>query len=206
MSDGGKSGIIPAFTLARLRDRSMGQADEVQALVDLVKGMTQVTEVTNHIFMAMLKKEKPRNPTLNKAMIDEAFTIIATGLEKFVDAKVGRISKLIHYLQLLHQDVNNEKKNLETFETKWDPIKRELNLVRIEFANKSFSEVQKDDPMKEIDHLKNNIMGKALPILEQLTDLENSMQKRHISAIALLTTVNSSLDTNELYKLLTDDP
>lgn len=183
----------------------MGQTDEVQALIDILKGSGQIMELVNGTLMSLIKKKPDRLPQYKKQVIEEAFLTISSGLEKFVDTKTSRISKLINYLQILDQQVEDEKTQLMNFESEWDPVKREISTLRIKLMNQpSFTSTEFAE--KEIDHIKNNILPKALPVLEKLTELENKMQKRHIGAIALLTKMNSKVDTNELYKLLTSEP
>ncbi|MEM3013848.1 MAG: hypothetical protein QXI71_04375 [Candidatus Bathyarchaeia archaeon] len=183
----------------------MGQAGEIQGLLDMMKGMEKVANLMNEILLAKLSGKPQKSVGYRKLVIDESFSLIINGLEKFVTGKTERISKLINYLGILHQDIKNEKDQLRRFEQEWEPISRELDIIRVELLNKP-APSNIDEAMKQIGDLKNNFLPKALPIAQNLADLENRMQKRHIQALALLTTLNTSLDTNQLYRLLTDDP
>ena len=196
--------MIPAIELSRLRDRSMGQADEVQALFDIMKGAGEIMELVNGTLWAMLKNKHDKSPDYKRQIINDASITLFSGMEKFVDAKTNRISKLINYLQLLAQEVDEEKTQLASFDKDWDPIRREINIARIQITNPNFLPTVEEGE-KTMNHIKNDILAKGIPILNKLIDLENRMQKRHISAIALLTKMNTSVDTNELYKLLTRD-
>src|SRR5574341_691607 len=195
--------LISAIILSRLRDRSMGQVDEVQGLLDMMKGMEQIAGVMNETFMAIIKKKPSKSADHQKMIVVEGFSILISGLEKFVDGKTARITKLINYLELLHQDVKDERNQLSIFEKEWEPINRELNVFRVNFMNKPVGSSHPEDAIKDMDYISKDFMPRALPTAEKLTELENKMQKRHLSAIALLTTVNTSVNTNELYKLLT---
>lgn len=184
----------------------MGQADEIQALLDMMKGMQQIAGVLNETLLAVIKKKPIKSPEHQKSVLEESFTILASALEKFIVAKTGRIEKLINYLTILHQDVEDERNQLKNFLESWESISRELDILRVNFMNKPAISTHPDDGMKDLDYIKNDFIPKALLIAEKLTDLENKMQKRHLNAIALLTTLNTSVNTNELYKLLTDEP
>ena len=204
MTTGDQSPMIPAIELSRLRDRSMGQADEVQALFDIMKGAGELMELVNGTLWAMIKGKHDKSADYKRQIINDASITLFSGMEKFVDAKSNRVSKLINYLQMLAQDVNDEKSQLASFDKDWDPIRRDINLARIQIANPNFLPTVEEGE-KTMNHIKNDILAKGVPILNKLIELENKMQKRHLSAIALLTKMNSSVDTNELYKLLTRD-
>lgn len=197
--------MIASIYLSRLRDRSMGQADEIQGLLDMMKGMEKVAGVVNDTLMVFLKQKPTQSQQSKKILVDEAFILLLSGLEKFVVGKTKRISQLINYLDILHQDVSDEKTQLEIFEKEWEPIYRELDIIRVDLMNNPVP-TNSDDAMKKIDFVKNNLLSKALPIADKLITLENKMQKRHIQALALLTTMNTAVNTNELYRLLTEEP
>ncbi|MEM3112352.1 MAG: hypothetical protein QXY90_04860, partial [Candidatus Anstonellales archaeon] len=108
--------IIAAIILSRLRDRSMGQAGEIQGLLDMMKGMEKVANLMNEILLAKLSGKPQKSVGYRKLVIDESFSLIINGLEKFVTGKTERISKLINYLGILHQDIKNEKDQLKRFE------------------------------------------------------------------------------------------
>lgn len=183
----------------------MGQAGEIQGLLDMMKGMEKAANFMNESLMAKLSGKPIKSIGYRKLVIDESFSLILAGLEKFITGKTERISKLINYLDILHQDISDEKDQLRKFEQEWEPISRELDIIRVEFLNKP-APITLDEGMNQMEDLKNNFLPKALPIAQKLTDLENRMQTRHIQALALLTTMNTNVDTNELYRLLTGEP
>src|SRR5690348_5435054 len=129
MTTGDQSPMIPAIELSRLRDRSMGQADEVQALFDIMKGAGELMELVNGTLWAMIKNKHDKSPEYKRQIINDSSITLFSGVEKFVDAKSNRVSKLINYLQMLAQDVAEEKAQLASFDKEWDPIRREINIA-----------------------------------------------------------------------------
>ena len=196
-----KPPLIIAIRLARMRDGNMGQAEEIKALMDILRGSENILNITNDTVWSLITKKKGMSQNHKRLLFEESFKILIEALERFVDAKTKRIEKFIKYFQILKQPVSDELEELKKFEKKWDDVKRELSKFDLDqFINRTG-----DDSFNQTNQFKNNIQT-SLPILEKLTELENQMQKRVISMIAFIATTNKPVNSNDLYRLLTDEP
>ena len=79
------------------------------------------------------------------------------------------------------------------FYSLWKYIEYYLNLSR-------------DDSYNEVNLFKNDVIQTSLPLAHELNELETKMQKKVIGMIAFLAKKTKPVNTNELYKLLTDEP
>ena len=191
--------LITAIRLARMRDGNMGQAEEIQSLIDILKGSENIMKIINDTVWSLIQKKKGMSLGQKQLLFEESFKILTDGIEKFVDAKTKRISNFINYFQLMKQDVTEEYNKLQNFEKEWDTIKQELS----NFNMDSIINTHKENSINQTNYFKNNVLQTALPILEKLTQLENQMQKRVLNMIAFIAQANTTVDTNQLYKLLT---
>jgi len=199
---GSEPPLITAIRLARMRDGNMGQAEEIQALMDILRGSENILNITNDTVWSLITKKKGMSQNHKKILFQESFKILTEALERFVDAKTQRIEKFIKYFQILQQPVSDELEEIKNFEKEWDNVKRELSKFDLDyFINRSG-----EDSFNQTNQFKNNVIQTSLPILEKLTQLENQMQKRVLRMIAFIAQENTSVDTNELYKLLTSEP
>lgn len=194
--------LITAIRLARMRDGNMGQAEEIQALIDILKGSENILNMVNDTVWALVTKKKGMSQNTKRLLFEESFTILTDALERFVDAKTKRIEKFIKYFQIMKQDVSEESIKLKGFEKDWERIQRELS----DFKLDSYLNMSKNDSFDKTNQFKNNVLQTSLPILERLVELENQMQKRVLGMIAFIAQAHKSVDTNELYKLLTSEP
>lgn len=193
--------MITAIRLARMRDGNMGQSDEIQSLLDLLKGSEKVMKIVNDVVWSMMQKKKGMSSGYRKQLFDEAFVTLVDATEKFVDAKTKRIEKFLNYFMLMNQDVSEETQRLREFEKEWETILRDFSDFRAKF---SFDKT--DDAIEQTNYLKNNVLQTSIPILEKLTQMENTMQKRTLGLIAFIAKETQPVNPNELYKLLTAEP
>lgn len=201
-SEGTEPPLITAIRLARMRDGNMGQAEEIKALMDILRGTENILNITNDTVWSFITKKKGMSQNHKRILFEESFKILTEALERFVDAKTKRIEKFIKYFQILQQPVSDELEELKNFEKEWDNVKRELSKFDLDyFINRSG-----EDSFNQTNQFKNNVVQTSLPILEKLTQLENQMQKRVIGMIAFIATANKPVNSNELYKLLTEEP
>jgi hypothetical protein len=204
---GNPSPFITAIRLARMRDGNMGQAEEIESLIDLLKASEKVLTIVNDTVWALVNKRKGMSTNYKSQLFSEAYVMLTDALERFVDAKTKRIKKFIDYFQLLAQDVIDESKELKDFEKDWDIIKRELSEFKTGFLGLSTTSANyKEEATNQAEYLRKNVVQTSLPILERLTNLENKMQRRVISMIAFIAQANTGIDSNELYRLLTGEP
>jgi len=196
------SSLDIAIRLARMRDGNTGQAEEIQSLMDILRGSENLLNITNDTVWALITKKKRMSQTEKRILFEESFKILTESLERFVDAKTKRIEKFIKYFQILNESVSEEIEKLKNFEKEWDEIKRELSKFDLDY----FLNMSGDDSFNKSNQFRNNIVQTSLPILQRLTELENQMQKRVISMIAFMAKENKPIDTNDLYKLLTAEP
>lgn len=196
------SSLDIAIRLARMRDGNTGQAEEIQALMDILQGSENLLNITNDTVWALITKKKIMSQTEKRILFEESFKILTESLERFVDAKTKRIEKFIKYFQILNESVSEEVEKLKNFEKEWDEVKRELSKFDLDY----FLNMSGEDSFNKTNQYRNNIVQTSLPILQILTKLENQMQKKVISMIAFMAKENKPIDTNELYKLLTAEP
>lgn len=194
--------LITAIRLARMRDGNMGQDEEIKALMDILKGSENLLNITNDTVWSLITKKKGMSQDHKRFLFEESFKVLTEALERFVDAKTKRIEKFIKYFQILKEPVSDELEELKEFEKDWDDVKRELSKFDLDyFLNKSG-----EDSFNQTNQFKNNVLQTSLPILQKLTELENQMQKRVLNMIAFIAKENTSVSSNDLYKLLTADP
>ena len=196
------SSLDIAIRLARMRDGNTGQAEEIQSLMDILRGSENLLNITNDTVWALITKKKRMSQTEKRILFEESFKILTESLERFVDAKTKRIEKFIKYFQILNESVSEEVEKLKNFEKEWDEVKRELSKFDLDY----FLNMSGEDSFNKTNQYRNNIVQTSLPILQRLTELENQMQKRVISMIAFMAKENKPVDTNDLYKLLTAEP
>jgi len=201
-SDEIEPSIITAIRLARMRDGNMGQADEIEALFDILKGSEKLMRVTNDVVWALLTKKQNMSQADRHITMNESYSILKNAFEKFVTAKIKRIEKFIRYFQILEEDVAEESKKLEKFEKEWETIHRKLDELDINH----YLSLSRNDSYTEINLFKNDVIQTSLPLAQELNELENQMQKKVIGKIAFLAKKTKPVDTNELYKLLTGEP
>jgi len=204
---GNPSPFVTAIRLARMRDGNMGQADEIQSLIDLLKASEKVLTIVNDTVWAFVNKRKGMSANYKTQLFSEAYVMLTEALERFVDAKTKRITKFIDYFQLLAQDVTDESKELKDFEKDWDIIKREFSEFKTGFLGLSTTSPNyKEEATNQAEYLRKNVVQTSLPMLERLMNLENKMQRRVINMIAFIAHSNTIVDSNELYRLLTGEP
>jgi hypothetical protein len=197
--------LIIGFKLARLRDRSLRQAEEIQHLLEIMKAAEQVMKMTSDSLFALLQGKKDISPQYRKQLVGESMNTLFDGLEGFVDTKSARILKVVNYLQLIKQDVKENEKELKDFEKEWDDIKRQISVFKNEFLNRPpYTSVK--EAMNDIDYIKMDVLHKAMPLIEKLIQLENKLQMRVINMIAFIANTSSTINTNELYRLFTAEP
>ena len=201
-SDEIEPSIITAIRLARMRDGNMGQADEIEALFDILKGSEKLMRVTNDVVWALLTKKQNMSQADRQITMNESYSILKNAFEKFVTAKIKRIEKFIRYFQILEEDVAEESKKLEKFEKEWETVHRKLDELDINH----YLSLSRDDSYNEVNLFKNDVIQTSLPLAQELNELENQMQKKVIGKIAFLAKKTKPVDTNELYKLLTGEP
>lgn len=194
--------IVTAFRLARMRDGNMGQSDEIEALFDILKGSENLMKVTNDVVWSILTKKQSMSQIDRKITMNESYSLIKNAFEKFVSAKIKRIEKFIRYFQILEQDVTEESKKLKEFEREWEIVHRKLDELDIEH----YLNLSRDDSYNEVNLFKNDVIQTSLPLAHELNELETKMQKKVIGMIAFLAKKTKPVNTNELYKLLTDEP
>jgi|GEM_PF-5724576 len=196
----GEPPLISAFRLARLRDRSMGQAEEIKALTDMLKASEEIMRIMNNDLLVLVHKKKGISREQKKLLINDALTQLSDALERFVDAKTARIYRFVDHFRAMRQDITEETKILDEFESEWDNLKRTIRDVKSNFMNSPQSTVD------SIDNIKADMLQKGLPIVEKLNKLEDRMRSRLINMIAFIAQASTSVDTNELYRLFTDEP
>lgn len=194
--------LITAIRLARMRDGNMGQAEEIKALIDILKGSENILNITNDTVWTLITKKKGMSQTEKRLLFEESFRTLTDALERFVDAKTKRIEKFIKYFQLMKQDVSEESEKLKNFEKEWDEIQRKLS----EFDLDYFLNQTKDESFQRTNQFKTNVVQTSLPVLEKLTKMEDQMQKRVLGMIAFIADANTPVKSNDLYKLLTAEP
>lgn len=194
--------LMTAIRLARMRDGNMGQAEEIKALIDILKGSENLLTIANDSVWSLITKKQSMSQTTKRLLFEESFTILTDALDRFVNAKIKRIEKFIRYFQILKHDVTSESVKLKDFENDWEKTQRELGNFNLDH----FLNLSKDDAYSQTNQFKNNVLKTSLPILQKLTDLENQMQTRVLNMIAFIATTNTPVNPNDLYKFLTDEP
>lgn len=194
--------MITAIRLTRMRDGSMGQAEEIQSLMEILKGSENLLTIVNDTVWSLMTKKPKMSQTEKRLLFEESFRMLTSAMNNFVNAKIKRIEKFIKYFQMLQHNAIEEQTKLEIFEEDWEKTQRELENFNLEhFLNMSVNE-----SYEQTNYFKNNLLKTSLPILQKLTDLENQMQKRVLEMIAFISITNKPIDSNELYKLFTEDP
>lgn len=193
--------LITAIRLARMREGSMGQAEEIQSLMEILKGSENLLTIVNDTVWSLMTKKPKMSQTEKRLLFEESFRMLTQGMDKFVNAKIKRIEKFIRYFQILQHNVIEERTKLEIFEKDWEKTQRELEKFNLDH----FLNMPVNDSYEQANYFKNNILKTSLPILQKLTELENQMQKRVLEMIAFIAIANKPVNSNDLYKLLTDE-
>lgn len=198
----------PAFYIAvrfaRLRDRSIGQKDEIDALLEILKGTEQIIQMSNDAFLSVIGKKRPRSAEYIQQTTFDIVVKVGDGLAKYIDAKISRIKKLLDYFILDQRPVDREIKELKEFETLWDDLQQEYRRIKNEFIIKSTKPTK--NALDELKIFQDTISVKGISLMKRLNELEDRIQKDAIHQIASFTKTNTVVDSNALYKLLTDEP
>ena len=180
--------IITAIRLARMRDGNMGQADEIEALFDILKGSEKLMKVTNDVVWSVLTKKQTMSQADRKITMNESYTLLKNAFEKFATAKIKKIEKFISYFQILKEDVTQESEKLKEFEKEWETIRRKLDELDIEY----YLNLSRDDSYDEVNLFKNDVIQTSLPLTQKLNELETQMQKKVIGKIVFLAKKNQT--------------
>lgn len=168
-----------AVRFARLRDRSIGQNDEIDALMNIMNETEKMMKMSNEELINMVKKRQGRSPEFIQQITFEIVVNIQDNLSKFIDSKINRIQKLLDYFSLDNTiTVSKERQKLQEFEALWDELKQDYERIKTDFMAQSaynFSSKTYDD-MQVFQEL---ISKKALPLMSRLKELEDSIQKRY---------------------------
>lgn len=194
-----------AVRFARLRDRSIGQTDEIQALLNIVDGTERIMKMTNEALVRKFKNQKPRSPEYIQQTTFDIVVSVQDNLAKFIDAKTARITKILDYFRLDERDVSEDIQKLKEFEILWDDLKQKYDHVKNEFLCKP-SSTYSTSTLNELQVFQDLISSKGIPLMKRLKDLEDKIQKDILYQIASFTKANTVVDSNELYKLLTGEP
>ncbi|MCE9652618.1 MAG: hypothetical protein K8Q89_06135 [Nitrosarchaeum sp.] len=200
-----ESPFYVAVRFARLRDRSIGQTDEIQALFEILNGSEQIIQMSNDAIINYAKNRKQRSPEYIQQTCLDIIIKVGDGLTKYIDSKTNRILKLLDYFRLSERDVSEETQKLKEFEVLWDDIKREYDRIKNEFLSRPMSKYSLDT-IKEFKIFQEIIIQKGIPLMRRLNDLEDKIQKDIVNQIASFTKANTIMDSNDLYKLLTGEP
>ena len=193
--------LFTAIRLTRMMDSNTGQAEEVKALMDILKHSEKIMNILNN-FIWSDDPTKQNISQHDKIEIEESPKFMKEALQKFVNAKIIRIEKFIRYSQILKKDMSEESKKLEEFENDWDKMNKELH----NFDLDSCFNMSRKDSYDKADQIKNNISQTSMHIVEKLTQIENQISKKNSRTIAFLIDLDESVDSNDLYRLLANEP
>lgn len=194
-----------AVRFARLRDRSIGQKDEVDALLNIMSETEKIMKMTNDAIISLIKKQKPPSTQFIQQTTFDIIVNVQSELAKYVDSKTTRIHKLLDYFRLDGKPVNYESEKLKEFESLWDDLKQEYERVKNEFMQRAVTgySVATLDDIKVFQTL---ISTKGIPLMKRLKELEDRILQDILYQIASFTKSNMPMNSNDLYKLLTDEP
>ena len=194
-----------AVRFARLKDRSVGQADEIEALFDALNCSERMLKMSNDALVRLVKRQKSLSPDYIQQTTLDIITDVVDALTRFYDARTSRIIRIIDYLKLAGREVNKETQQLNELELLWEDIKREYSRIKFEFMEKPLSKytVNTIDDFKSFQDI---ISTKGIPIMKRLKELEQTMEGEIMNQISIFIKANNVVDSNELYSLLFNDP
>jgi len=71
-SEGVEPSLITAIRLARMRDGNMGQAEEIKALMDILKGSQNIMTITNDVVWSFITKKKGMSQDHKQLLFEES--------------------------------------------------------------------------------------------------------------------------------------
>lgn len=194
-----------ALRLARLRDRSLGQADEIEALFDALSSSERMLKMSNDSLTRLIKGKKSLSPALLQQTTLDIINDVIDALSRFFDARTSRIKRILEYLKLSGRDIGKETQQLKEFEILYDDIKREHERIKYEFMVKPLSKYTVDT-INEFQSFQDVISNKGIPILRRLKEMEQNLEGEIMNQIAIFVKANNVTDSNVLYNLLLNDP
>jgi hypothetical protein len=194
-----------AVRFGRLRDRSIGQMEEIQALLDILKATEDIMKLTNEVFIRAAKKQKLMSPQSVQQAAMEIVIKVEDGLTRFMEAKTNRVARLLEYFRLDNRDMTDQVQKFKELEILWDDLKQEYRCIISEFMGRPTSQYS-TNTLDELKIFQDLISNKSVSLMRRIKEIEDTMQKDIIWQIASFTKTNMPMDSNALYKLLTDEP
>lgn len=193
-----------AVRFARLRERIIGQVDEIEALFDLLTSSERILKMSNDALVKVIKHKTP-SPTYIQHTTLDIITDVQDALTRFFDAKITRIQKILEHLEMIERDVSKHRQQLREFESLWENIQEEHARIKYEFMSKPLSKYTVNT-IDEFKSFQNLISNKGLPLMRRLKEMEQTLEGEIMSEISIFVKANTVIDSNKLYNLLVDDP
>lgn len=194
-----------ALRLARLRDRSVGQVDEVEALLDALTSSERMLKLSNDSLVRVINRKKSLSPAFIQQSTFEILTDTIDALSRFFDAKTTRIKLILDYLKLAGRNMDKELQQLRELELLYGDVKQEYERIKYEFMKQPLSKY-KAETINDFKSFQDVISTKGIATMKRLKELERSLEEEIMTQISIFINANTVFDTKELYKLLLHDP